>query len=69
MCYSPWGCKELDMTVTEQQRSLFYYCCCSVTKPYFNAHNPMDCSKIDFPVPHHPSEFAQVHVQLISDAI
>ena len=55
--------------VTEQQWSLLCYICCSVTKLYLNSHNPMDCSTIDFPVPHHPLEFTQVHVQWISDAI
>ena len=29
----------------------------------------MDCSTLDFPVPHHLPEFAQVHVHWISDAI
>ena len=32
-------------------------------------YNAMDCSMPGFPVPHHLSEFAQVHVHCIGDAI
>ena len=39
-------------------------CCCSVTKSGLTLHDPMDCSTSDLPVPHHLSEFAQVHVLL-----
>ena len=42
--------------------------CCSVTKLCPTLHT-MDCSTQGFPVPHHLLEFAQVHVQWISDAI
>ena len=31
--------------------------------------NPMDCSIPDFPVPHHLTKFASVHVHCIGDAI
>ena len=31
--------------------------------------NPMDCSTLGFPVPHHIPEFAQVHVHWIGDTI
>ena len=44
-------------------------CCCSVTKLCLTRCNPKDCSMPGFPVPHHHSEFAQVHVHWISDAI
>ena len=32
-------------------------------------HDPMDCSMPGFPVLHYLSEFAQTHVQGVSDAI
>ena len=28
-CYSPWGCEELDMTVTEQQK--YHYQCTALS--------------------------------------
>ena len=43
--------------------------CCSVTKSCLTLCDPMDCSMPGLPVPHHLPEFAQVHVQCISDAI
>ena len=43
-------------------------CCCSDPQLYLALHDPMDCSMPGFPVPHHPPEFAQVHVQCIGDA-
>ena len=44
-------------------------CCCSVAKSYSTLHNPMDCSTLGFPVLHHLSEFAQVFVHCITNAI
>ena len=44
-------------------------CCCSVHKLVATLHDPMDYSTQGFSVPHHLLEFAQVHVQWISDAI
>ena len=44
-------------------------CCCSVIQSCLTLHNPMDCSTLGLPVPHHLPEFAQVHVHWISDAI
>ena len=41
----------------------------SVTKSCPTLHDPMDCSMPGFPVPHHPLEFAQVHVCWIDDAV
>ena len=31
--------------------------------------NPMDCSTLDLPVPHHLPKFAQIHVYCINDAL
>ena len=46
------------------------YCCyCSVTLSCLTLCDPMDCSIPGLPVPHHLSEFSQVHVHCIGDAI
>ena len=45
------------------------FCCCSVTKLCPTLSDPMDCRTPGLSVPHHLSEFAQVHVHCISDAI
>ena len=47
---------------------MIYYICCSVTS-YPTLWDPMGCSTLGFPVPHHLPEFAQVRVHWISDAI
>ena len=44
-------------------------CCCSVTQSCPTLCYLMDCSMPGLPVPHHLTEFAQVHVHCISDAI
>ena len=50
--------------------SVFYgCCCCSVAQSCSTFCNPMDCSKIGLPVPHHLPEFAQVHVHCTSDVV
>ena len=41
---------------------------CSVARSCLTLCNPMDCMP-DFPVPHHLTEFVQVDVHCISDAI
>ena len=43
--------------------------CCSVAKSRPILHNPIDCSTLGFPVPHHLLEFVQVHVHWVSDSI
>ena len=48
---------------------LFLCCCCSVAKLCPTLCNPVDCSSAGFPVLHHLPEFAQTHVQRVSDAI
>ena len=42
----------------------FGCCCCSVAKSCLTLCNPVDCSTPDSSVPHHPLEFAQIHVHL-----
>ena len=44
-------------------------CCCLVTKSCPSPCEPMNCSMPGFPVLHYLSEFAQVHVHWVSDAI
>ena len=45
-------------------------CCCpSLTQSCLTLCDHTDCSTPGLPVPHHLLEFAQVHVQCISDAI
>ena len=55
--------------ICRNQKVYFKMCCCSVAKPCPTLSNPMDCSTLGFPVLHHLSVFAQVHVHWISDAI
>ena len=43
--------------------------CCSVTKPCLTLWDPMDCRTPSFPGLHCLREFAQIHVQWVSDAI
>ena len=45
------------------------FCCSSVTKSCLTPCDPMDCSMPGLPVPHHLSEFAEVHVDWIGDVI
>ena len=45
------------------------YSCCLVAQSCPTLHNSMDCNMPGLPVPHHLSEFAQVHVHCIDDAI
>ena len=44
------------------------FCCCSVTQSCLTICDPMDCSKLGFPVLHHLLELAQTHVHRVSDA-
>ena len=48
-----------------------FVCCCSVAKAKscLTLCNPMDCGMPGSPVLHHLSEFAQIHVHWVSDAI
>ena len=54
------------ISLFSQQFHEKYYC--SVTQSCLTLCSPMDCSTPGLPVPHHLSEFAQVHVHCISDA-
>ena len=44
-------------------------CCWSVTQSCLTLCDPMDCSMLGFPIPHHLPESAQVQVHRISDAV
>ena len=44
-------------------------CCCSVTKLYPTLFDPMNCSMPGSSVHHYLPEFAQTHIQWVSDAI
>ena len=44
-------------------------CCCPVTKSCPTLCSPMDCNTIGFHVLHYISEFAQIHVHWVNDAI
>ena len=46
-----------------------YIHCCSVAKSCPTLHDPLNCSILGLPVPHHLLEFAQVLVHWIGDAI
>ena len=46
-----------------------FVCCCSVAKSRLTLCNPMDCSTPGSPVLHHLSQFPQIHVHWVSDAI
>ena len=79
--YSPWDCKESDMTEQlthisltgkghlESFTSLACSCYCSVAQSCPTLCDPIDCSTAGLPVPHHLLKFAQVPVHCISDAI
>ena len=47
----------------------WYSCCCSVTKLCLILCNPMDSSMPGFPVLQYLTEFAQIHVHWVTDAI
>ena len=44
-------------------------CCCSITKSCLTLRDPLCCSMPGFPVLHYIPEFAQTHVQWVSNAI
>ena len=74
--YSPWVCKESDMTewLSLSQwistiDSIQYFCCCCVAESCPTICDPRESSMPAFPVLHHLLEFAQTHVHQISDAI
>ena len=50
-------------------RGMLSLCRCSVTKSCPTLWDPMDCRTPGFPVLHYLWEFAQIHVQWVSDAI
>ena len=65
----------LNCTLKNGDHGGFHYivlstvaCCRSVTQSCLTPCNPIDCTTPGFPV-HHLPEFAQTHVQRVSDAI
>ena len=70
-CWSPSRVKMTQNDLRSRYLIRWYqWCCyCSVPKSCLTLYNPMDCGAPDLPVPHHLSEFAQVHVHWIGDAI
>ena len=69
--YSPWGCKESDMTewLTFPFLSLISVQFSSVAQSCPTLCDPMDCSKPGLPVHCQLPEFTQTHVHWVSDAI
>ena len=59
MCYTPWDCKELDMT--ENWTELIHQFS-SVTQSCLTLCDPMNCSTLGLPVHHQLLEFIQTHV-------
>ena len=51
------------------QHQFWYFCCCLVAQSCPPLCDPMDCSMQDLPVLHQLPEFAQAHVQWVSDAM
>ena len=60
----------LLLEVSAVSHSSIFCCCCSlITKPYPILCDPIDCSMPCFPVFHYLSEFTQIHVHCVGDAI
>ena len=59
--YSPWGCRESDMTEATQIRSVAQSC------P--TLCDPMNRSTPGLPIHHQLPEFTQTHIHRVSDAI
>ena len=57
------------LTLIHRYVWMYLFCCWSVAKLCLTLRDPMDCSMPGFPVLHYPSEFAQIHVRWVSDAI
>ena len=52
------------ISTSSRREGIFAHCCCCPT-----LCKPMNCSTPGLPVSHHLSEFAQVHVHCINDAV
>ena len=63
---TPWNTKPLNFSVIMAE---IWVCCCSVTESCPTLCHLADCSTPGFPVPHYLSEFAQIHVHCVGDAI
>ena len=70
--FSPWGCKESDVTerltpsLSCTEISLNFS---SVAQSCPTLHDPMNCSTPGLPVHHQLPEFTQTHVRRVGDAI
>ena len=58
-----------EISTNDFQSVLKSYYSCLVAQSCPTLHNSMDCNMPGLPVPHHLSEFAQVHVHCTGDAI
>ena len=73
--YSPWGCKEFDMTeqlmLDKQLWNGFKHSAqfSSASQSYPTLCKPMDCSRPGFPVHHQLLKLAQTHANQVGDAI
>ena len=63
---TPWNTKPLNFSVIMAE---IWVCCCSVTESCPTLCHLVDCRAPGFPVPHYLSEFAQIHVHCVGDAI
>ena len=61
--------KKYQMLLFNHGKWMRWLCCCSVAQLCPTLCNPMDCSKLGFPVLHYLPEFALARVHSVSDAI
>ena len=67
-------CTQSKCLWTKQQmyydfHTIEFSCFCSVIKTCLTLCDPMNCRMLGFPVLHYFTEFAQIHVNWVSDAI
>ena len=60
---------EIEMRIKQWEIMLKYYIVVVKLPRHVQLCDPMDCSMLGLPVPHHHLEFAQVHVHWISDVV
>ena len=61
---------EIEMRIKQWEIMLKYYIVVVVKLPrHVQLCDPMDCSMLGLPIPHHHLEFAQVHVHWIGDVV
>ena len=69
VCFLVKGTHGCDVRSTFIPRSIRWWCYCSVAKSSLTLCDSMDSSMPGLPVHHYLSEFAQIHVHWVSDAI